>query len=318
MRSWKRAVSTTAMAAAAALFSVAGRAHADGGGEPGWIKETTDQGCYQFSSTIVYSGILQGQGAVWTGPCTPGQPINGEGTFYRQYRDGLILAYTGRIVNGFPHGPTHKVIYRSWPPSGAGQMRETIDFNMGCAFILPPACQPGSPSNVVEVPQVSPALFPLPSEDVSDTEESEVDPGTSPAPGSDQGSSSLVAIPASAKNGDVWGRCVALESLGRSGIQDMWQLRNKCQSRISLSYCLAADFEAAGDYNLCTRREHKTHSVAPGGTVHFSFNLMPPGTALTDGRQVTTNALSAYGFACANGNSPGVYFRDGQFLSTGC
>ena len=124
--------------------------------------------------------------------------------------------------------------------------------------------------------------------------------------------------PASASN-DVFERCVTLHSLGRSGIQVMWELRNGCQSRISLSYCLRANYEAAGDYNLCSQREYKTHSVAAGSAVQFAFNLMPQGTALSDGRVVGENSeLRVSGHACANGNSPGVSFDGGQFLFTGC
>jgi hypothetical protein len=98
----------------------------------------------------------------------------------------------------------------------------------------------------------------------------------------------------------------------------MWELRNVCSSRVSLSYCLRADFEAAGDYNLCTRREYKTHSVAPGATVHFAFGLMPPGTNLSDGRQVTHNSLYVRGYACANDASPRVHFDEGQLVFRGC
>ena len=98
----------------------------------------------------------------------------------------------------------------------------------------------------------------------------------------------------------------------------IWEFRNVCRTRISLSYCLRADFEAAGDYNLCTRREYKTHSVAPGATVHFAFSLMPPGTNLTDGRQVTHNSLYVRGYACAGNSNPRVHFADRQLVFRGC
>lgn len=125
--------------------------------------------------------------------------------------------------------------------------------------------------------------------------------------------------PAAAASDDVFDRCVELESLGRSGIQVMWQLRNKCQSRISLSYCLQANFEAAGDYNLCSQREYKTHSVAAGSAVQFAFNLMPDGTAMSDGRVVSNNGrLRAIGHACANDSSPSVAFDGGNFVFFHC
>jgi hypothetical protein len=138
------------------------------------------------------------------------------------------------------------------------------------------------------------------------------------APETGAPSASPSPAPVAAADGDVFDQCTRLEGPDRSGLQHIWQLRNICRTRISLSYCLRADFEAAGDYNLCTRREYRTHSVAPGATVHFAFNLMPPGTNLSDGRQVTHNSLYVRGYACADNSSPRVHFDDGQLTFRGC
>lgn len=140
-----------------------------------------------------------------------------------------------------------------------------------------------------------------------------------PAP-ANAGANAPAAMPAAsaAANGDVFEDCIRREGPEQSGIQVLYYLRNACRTRISLSYCLEATFEAAGDYNLCSRREYKTHSVAPGDAVHFAFNLMPPGTALSDGRQVTSNTLYVRGHACANDSSPDVYFDGGSFRFMHC
>lgn len=123
---------------------------------------------------------------------------------------------------------------------------------------------------------------------------------------------------AGANDTDVFETCIRREGPQQSGIQVLYYLRNACRARISFSYCLEATFEAAGDYNLCSRREYKTHSVAPGEAVHFAFNLMPPGTALSDGRQVTSNTLYVRGHACANDSSPTVVFDGGSFRFMHC
>jgi hypothetical protein len=117
---------------------------------------------------------------------------------------------------------------------------------------------------------------------------------------------------------NVFESCIQREGPRQSGMQVLYYLRNTCRTRISFSYCLEATFEAAGDYNLCSQREYKTHSVAPGDAVHFAFNLMPPGTGLSDGRTVTSNTLWVRGHACANDSSPTVVFDNGSFRFMHC
>ena len=96
-------------------------------------------------------------------------------------------------------------------------------------------------------------------------------------------------------------------------------MTNTCTSSVIVTYCFRARFEAAGDPNLCRRREMRTHEIRAGGTLTFDFNLMPPGTALSDGRTVTSNALIVSGFACTGGNFPDAYFdSDGTFRTSGC
>lgn len=249
-----------ALLAAAGLFSLGGGAdlaRADGGGDPGWVKEITDQGCYRLSQALVdqYT-TTSGAGFVWTGACTPGQPINGEGTFYRQYPDGLIQAYTGRISNGFPDGPTQFVQFRSWPPSGAGENRETLDFNMGCSPYLPD-CQPGSAGSVVTVPQVSPARFPLPGGPSSFAGASAPAPSSTPPP-----------TRSAASFDDT---CVTMDNKGTGG--SGWRVVNSCSYTAIGSWCYDDD----GIFSCSTHQKGGFGPLGPGRSENVSSS--PRGNA---------------------------------------
>jgi len=130
----------------------------------------------------------------------------------------------------------------------------------------------------------------------------------------------IPATPAPATGADAWATCVQREKLAPDGgIQQLWRLHNTCPTAIIVRYCFRAQFEAAGDENLCRRREMRTHEINAGSYLSFAFNPMPAGTILSDGRTVTSNDLIVSGFACTGGNFPDAYFdSDGSFKSRGC
>lgn len=149
--------------------------------------------------------------------------------------------------------------------------------------------------------------------------EPEAPPQTSPSP-----AARLLPVtpaPAPAAGADAWARCVSgpVRRDPDGGIQVLWDLHNSCTTPVIVSYCFRARFEAAGDPNLCRRQEMRTHEIAAQGKLTFDFNLMPAGTALSDGRTVTSNSLIVSGFACTGGSFPDAYFdSDGSFRSRGC
>lgn len=131
----------------------------------------------------------------------------------------------------------------------------------------------------------------------------------------------LPVSPAPANNADAWSGCISgpARRAPDGGIQVFWDMTNSCNTAVIVRYCFRAQFEAAGDPNLCRRQEMRTHEIAPNGKLTFDFNLMPAGTVLSDGRTVTSNTLLVSGFACTGGNFPDAYFdSDGSFRSRGC
>lgn len=294
---------------ALAIVSVSTPAHADGG--VAWLKETTDKGCYLYEFGNAYQGMASDpnrSGFIWSGACSPGKPINGEGTLYFQNKSpsgAMVWSYTGRIVNGLPDGSMRVQQYvigadGSWDHKGG-----TVDpnfseilFRQGCPSFADAQCQPGVVVNVIALQPVTPAHFPLPKSQAK------------PQP-------KLASVPK--EDGDVFDQCVAIESLGMSGIQMMWQLLNNCDAHLKIAYCLRARFEAAGDWNLCTALEHRTGTLKPFGTLEFPFTLISEGSAMSDGRVVANNQqLFVIGHACANGVAPTVGFENKQFRFYHC
>lgn len=146
-------------------------------------------------------------------------------------------------------------------------------------------------------------------------------PPTASAPPASPAQRLLPTSPAPAGNADAWSRCISgpVRRAPDGGIQVFWDMTNSCNTAVIVRYCFRAQFEAAGDPNLCRRQEMRTHEIAPNGNLTFDFNLMPAGTVLTDGRTVTSNTLLVSGFACTGGNFPDAYFdSDGSFRSRGC
>lgn len=145
-------------------------------------------------------------------------------------------------------------------------------------------------------------------------------PSTDPAPVAPVPPPLAAAAPPPAGNADVWSRCINLTQYPRDGgIQTVWALNNTCNTTVIARFCFRAEYEAAGDPNLCRRREMRTQEIRPGASYDFPFSLIPPGTGLTDGRVVRSNELLVSGFACTGGNFPKAYFdNDGAFRSDGC
>ncbi|MBX7248064.1 MAG: hypothetical protein K1X35_03330 [Caulobacteraceae bacterium] len=256
------AAACAALLAAAGLISLGGvadRARADGEGEPGWVKETTDKGCYRLMASMVDSTTTtSGHGFVWTGPCTPGQPINGEGTFYLQDRSGFIMAYTGRIVNGFNDGPTQVAVYflggGPFPPSGSPASVSTESFRMGCSY---EECQAGAVSNLVTIPPVSPAYFPLPGGPSSFAGSSTPAPSTPPPP--------------TRSAADFDDTCVTMDNRGTGG--SGWRVVNSCSYTAIGAWCYDDD----GYFSCSTHQKGGFGPLGPGRSENVSSS--PRGNA---------------------------------------
>lgn len=123
--------------------------------------------------------------------------------------------------------------------------------------------------------------------------------------------------PTGQSNGDVWGSCVSTEGPEPSGIQMIYYLRNSCNQTITVSFCMKATYEAAGDWNLCSQREYKTFDIKAGSRLEFPFTPLEPGDALSDGRVVDHNEVSALGHACV-GSSPSVYIENKNLMFQHC
>jgi len=126
--------------------------------------------------------------------------------------------------------------------------------------------------------------------------------------------------PAPAGNADVWSRCIKVTQYPQNGgVETVWALNNTCTTSVIARFCFRAQHEAAGDPNLCRRREMRTQEIRAGGAYDFPFTLISPGSSLSDGRIVRSNELLVSGFACTGGNFPDAYFdSDGAFRSDGC
>lgn len=231
MQTTKRCVALT-LNACLLLAGLVGmhQARADGGGDFGWVKQITDRGCYRLRGEIIGPYNFQGQGYVWTGPCAPGKPISGEGTFYTQYRDGKFQAETGRIVNGYPDGP----------------MGNGLVYEMGCNNFMGIDCHPGAATNVVTVPQVSPALFPVP-KGPSSFAESGSRPTAKPAPAATSG-------------GVKREGCVSMDDKGEH--DHGWQVVNNCPYAAIGSWCYFDE-----GINSCAKQKTSGFGpIKPGGS----------------------------------------------------
>lgn len=169
----------------AAIWALAEPARADS--FPAWQKQTTDKGCllYQYEESVGgMESDPQPVGYAWSGTCTPGQPINGEGTLYEQhnhsYSDGesdrWIRSSSGRLVGGLFDGKVrhrrHDVDARgSWNPATAhveDPEHATSYYYKGCTDEMlddgwgANDCQPGKVTDPIVIPRVAPAYFPLP------------------------------------------------------------------------------------------------------------------------------------------------------------
>jgi hypothetical protein len=155
---------------------------------PAWMKETTDKGCFIYEYGEAIAGMdtdPNSDGFLWTGPCTPGQPINGQGTLYKQtnypMEDGThltrIMGFTGQVQNGLFVGPVSYAAYDvdragKWNPAaghtddgwGPGE-----DYVQGCrksdiasGQLAEYGCQPGKMDDPIPIFRVKKPYFPLP------------------------------------------------------------------------------------------------------------------------------------------------------------
>jgi hypothetical protein len=122
----------------------------------------------------------------------------------------------------------------------------------------------------------------------------------------------------SGASGDVWGRCITLRSEPKRGIQDYWSLYNSCSKNVIARYCFQPGTAAAGDPNLCMRREYRTHEIKAGRKLDFAFSLIDEDQAMSDGTSAGPSTLTVHGFACTDERFPDVYFDNGEFKSFGC
>lgn len=316
-------------------------ARADGGDFGAWTRETTDKGCYLFEFTTYYFLEDDPPGFVWIGPCTPGQPINGQGTLYIQVSDGFnsMRSLEGRVVNGLFEGPVEMTLYEVdengvVDPSSAQPGYAPMENHQGgCpeSWIgsAEGECQPGQVGGVHVLRQISPPFFQLPTQLSGMGGEPEQGPlGLRDMPGAGAPATAPAATRAplpmapqtassSADGGDVFGPCVEVEGI-RSGIQMIWRLRNVCSTRINVAYCFRATYEAAGDTNLCSQGRYRNDSIGPGGHVDYPFTPIEEGDALSDGRIARGNQVSMQGAACANGSSPSVYISNKTLIFQRC
>lgn len=122
-----------------------------------------------------------------------------------------------------------------------------------------------------------------------------------------------------AGSGDVFSQCITVQQYPRDGgIETIWAMRNICDSKLIVRFCFQANVEAAGDPNLCSRREMRTQEISAGGAYDFAFTPVTEGTAMSDGTIAGPNGLSVAGYACTGGRFPDAYFDNGVFLSRGC
>jgi hypothetical protein len=153
-----------------------------------WQKQTSDKGCYLYMYLPSVGGMdtdPNPDGFVWTGPCTPGQPVNGTGTWYMQTNypmsDGSVLkrvmSQAGTVRNGLFEGYVTRRTYAvddngRWDPN-AGQIDEFwgegAEFRAGCeadqimeGAMAEYGCQPGTQGNAIVIPRVTRPYFPLP------------------------------------------------------------------------------------------------------------------------------------------------------------
>ena len=143
-------------------------------------------------------------------------------------------------------------------------------------------------------------------------------PADTPAPSAP--TASPAASPAQqAGSGDVFARCISVKQYPPDGgIQTIWAMRNTCDTKLIIRFCFQANVEAAGDPNLCSRREMRTQEISAGGAYDFPFTPVTEGTSMSDGTIAGPNGLSVAGYACTGGRFPDAYFDNGQFLSRGC
>lgn len=273
-----------------------------------WQKWTTVQGCIAMIHTesIGEENTDTSTAFNWVGDCTPGQMITGTGTLEQHGLEyGSVDTKTGKMVNGYWEGVVQSYYYEISPdgtwnpksPEGGGPE----NYIRGCMLEMYDGhCDEMLAENVIVRPKVNGPLFKV---------------AGAPA----RAAKSAPAGAATGVNGDVYDKCVQIDKYpADGGIQTVWAMHNVCTQPIIVSYCFKATVQAAGDPNLCSRREKRTSEIRGNGTINFPFTLVEPGQAMSDGTIAGANSLFVRGFACTGGSFPNVYFDEGQFLSRGC
>ena len=141
------------------------------------------------------------------------------------------------------------------------------------------------------------------------------DPASAPATSSPASSAPVQQ----ASGGDLFQQCISVQQYPPyGGIEDVWAMRNTCDQKLIVRFCFRANVQAAGDPNLCSRREMRTQEISAGGAYDFAFTPVREGTSMSDGTIAGPNGLSVVGYACSGGRFPDAYFDNGKFLSRGC
>lgn len=269
---------------------------------------TTDQGCTAYWE---YSPGLSTTRFSWEGSgCEQGQPINGEGMLIVKEKLGSgatgTIPYRGRVIDGALDGRIERLNKGScsWSApfdSCPWKVFDTREYRMGCEVssgVILGSCTPRKRPRVNIAVPTSPPPVRL------------VQPQASPT---------RSASAATGGTGDVFGRCVRITRYpDDGGIQTVWAMNNVCSQPVIVSYCFKANVQAAGNPNLCSRREKLTYEIRGNGKIDFPFTLVEKGQAMSDGTLAGPNSLSVLGFACTGGAFPNVYFDEGKFLSRGC
>lgn len=287
---------------------------------PMWQRITTDQGC--IATIYDYNDPEEpGNWRVyhWTGRCTAGAAINGQGSLqghFMDYGERTVTVQTGTMIDGYFDGTVTDAYYDvdaqgRWDSTRPAGEVQRLQFHRGCRSDAE-SCD-SERGDVYKARLYGAGLY----RDINESKMAEGSPvsgdGSSSASG---GSGSTVKV--ATANGDIFKQCVRLESLGQPGIEMLWTLTNACNAKIQIAYCFKSGFPALESPNLCMHNLYRSTALAPGENVEFAYNTLADGTAMSDGRMAQGDQLEVVGHGCANGNSPGVRFDDKQFVFTGC
>lgn len=304
LRASKKTQTMVRVFAVAALAVVSSPVPADGGmGAPGeWVQLRTPQGCTVFwpffhPNHLTLQQYYEDHKAEYHGTgCTPGEPANGEGE--------VLIYRGGRLDRRLRGRVSHGVVDGSGSLADGDNEYFAQDFVRGCPveWVEEGGCNPfEGRAHGMDEPETS-------------------SPSAAGAPASLSNPPATAAVPAPATggaNGNVWSTCVSLEDPRPSGTQMIYAFRNTCTKAITISFCMKATYEAAGDWNLCSQGSHKAYDIRAGERFEFPFTPVTVGTSMSDGRLVDRQEVRASGAACI-GSTPSVNMDGGQLVFDHC